>query len=156
MAASVYGVVEVVGVGVRQRWCCSESSPRSSTHGICPLSRVCGALCGHGECWFPCPGMSPFIWRCTGGAHYHKNGRHPRSGHGWKSFLNRGEHLTNILPLDLHISILTRQPTYSQISVEGTMHHDSQLCCHTPVLKSVEPKPLYVCPGCLITRIATI
>jgi hypothetical protein len=28
--------------------------------------------------------------------------------------------------------------------------------CHTPVLKSTEPKPLYVCPGCLITRIATI
>jgi hypothetical protein len=25
-----------------------------------------------------------------------------------------------------------------------------------PVLKSTEPKPLYVCPGCLITRIATI
>jgi hypothetical protein len=28
--------------------------------------------------------------------------------------------------------------------------------CHTPVLKSTEPKPPYVCPGCLITRIATI
>jgi hypothetical protein len=28
--------------------------------------------------------------------------------------------------------------------------------CHTPVLKSIEPKPPYVCPGCLITRIATI
>jgi hypothetical protein len=27
---------------------------------------------------------------------------------------------------------------------------------HTAVLKSTEPKPLYVCPGCLITRIATI
>jgi hypothetical protein len=25
-----------------------------------------------------------------------------------------------------------------------------------PVLKSTEPKPLYVCPGCLIIRIATI
>jgi hypothetical protein len=28
--------------------------------------------------------------------------------------------------------------------------------CHTPVLKSTELKPLYVCPGCLITHIATI
>jgi hypothetical protein len=28
--------------------------------------------------------------------------------------------------------------------------------CHTPVLKSTEPKPPYVCPGCLITHIATI
>jgi hypothetical protein len=28
--------------------------------------------------------------------------------------------------------------------------------CHTPVLKSTEPKPLHVCSGCLITRIATI
>jgi hypothetical protein len=28
--------------------------------------------------------------------------------------------------------------------------------CHTPVLESTEPKPPYVCPGCLITRIATI
>jgi hypothetical protein len=28
--------------------------------------------------------------------------------------------------------------------------------CHTLVLKSTEPKPSYVCPGCLITRIATI
>jgi hypothetical protein len=28
--------------------------------------------------------------------------------------------------------------------------------CHTPALKSTEPKPPYVCPGCLITRIATI
>jgi hypothetical protein len=28
--------------------------------------------------------------------------------------------------------------------------------CHTLVLKSTEPKPPYVCPGCLITRIATI
>jgi hypothetical protein len=28
--------------------------------------------------------------------------------------------------------------------------------CHTPVLKSTEPKPPYVCLGCLITRIATI
>jgi hypothetical protein len=28
--------------------------------------------------------------------------------------------------------------------------------CHTPVLKSTESKPPYVCPGCLITRIATI
>jgi hypothetical protein len=28
--------------------------------------------------------------------------------------------------------------------------------CHTPVLKSIEPKPPFVCPGCLITRIATI
>jgi hypothetical protein len=28
--------------------------------------------------------------------------------------------------------------------------------CHTPILKSTEPKPPYVCPGCLITRIATI
>jgi hypothetical protein len=28
--------------------------------------------------------------------------------------------------------------------------------CHTLVLKSTEPKPPYVCPGCLITCIATI
>jgi hypothetical protein len=28
--------------------------------------------------------------------------------------------------------------------------------CHTPVLKTTEPKPLYVCPRCLITYIATI
>jgi hypothetical protein len=28
--------------------------------------------------------------------------------------------------------------------------------CHTLVLKSTEPKPPYVCPGCLITRIAII
>jgi hypothetical protein len=28
--------------------------------------------------------------------------------------------------------------------------------CHTPVLKSTEPKPLYVRPGCLITCIAII
>jgi hypothetical protein len=28
--------------------------------------------------------------------------------------------------------------------------------CHTPVLKSTEPKPPYVCLGCLITRVATI
>jgi hypothetical protein len=28
--------------------------------------------------------------------------------------------------------------------------------CHTPILRSTEPKPLYVCPGCLITHIATI
>jgi hypothetical protein len=28
--------------------------------------------------------------------------------------------------------------------------------CLTPVLKSTELKPPYVCPGCLITRIATI
>jgi hypothetical protein len=28
--------------------------------------------------------------------------------------------------------------------------------CDTPVLKSTEPKPPYVCPGCLITCITTI
>jgi hypothetical protein len=28
--------------------------------------------------------------------------------------------------------------------------------CHTLDLKSTEPKPPYVCPGCLITHIATI
>jgi hypothetical protein len=28
--------------------------------------------------------------------------------------------------------------------------------CHTPVLKSTELKPLYLCPGCLMTHIATI
>jgi hypothetical protein len=27
---------------------------------------------------------------------------------------------------------------------------------HTPVLKSIEPKPPYVCPGCLITRMERI
>jgi hypothetical protein len=30
-----------------------------------------------------------------------------------------GDHIPNILPLDLHISILTRQPTYSQISAKA-------------------------------------
>jgi hypothetical protein len=38
---------------------------------------------------------------------------------------------------------------------KANLHHEG-LTCHTPVLKSTEPKPLYVCPGCLITRIATI
>jgi hypothetical protein len=28
--------------------------------------------------------------------------------------------------------------------------------CRTPVLESTEPKPSYVCPGCLITCTATI
>jgi hypothetical protein len=32
----------------------------------------------------------------------------------------------------------------------------AELQCHTLVLKSTEPKRPYLCPGCLITRIATI
>jgi hypothetical protein len=69
MAASVYGVVEAISVGVQQRWCCNESSPRFSAHGIGLSSRVCGALCGHDE-----------HWCCARGVHCHKNGRRPNQG----------------------------------------------------------------------------
>jgi hypothetical protein len=88
MAASVYGVVEVVGVGVQRRWCCSEASPRFSTHVIGLSSRICGALYGHDEHWFPCPPRcTPLLYGAarewltatiTTGA--------LRSGRGWRSF----------------------------------------------------------------------
>jgi hypothetical protein len=42
----------------------------------------------------------------------------------------------------------------SEVVLRTTNH--TMVYCHTPVLKSTEPKPPYVCPGCLITHIATI
>jgi hypothetical protein len=56
-----------------------------------------------------------------------------------------------------------RAMVHNKARVEGCIAEEFKLkentyftSCHTPVLKSTEPKPLYVCPGCLITRIATI
>jgi hypothetical protein len=38
--------------------------PLASTPSVIgPMSRVCGALCGHGEHWFPCPRRAPFYIR---------------------------------------------------------------------------------------------
>jgi hypothetical protein len=51
-----------------------------------------------------------------------------------------------LIELQYNVDILLQQEQHQQPSAN----------CHTPVLKSTEPKPPYVCPGCLITRIATI
>jgi hypothetical protein len=42
------------------------------------------------------------------------------------------------------------------LGLASNSQHSSDTTCHTPILKSIEPKPLHVCLGCLITRIATI
>jgi hypothetical protein len=52
----------------------------------------------------------------------------------------------------------TRPTTFSQAKdpMEAEDWPKGVEKCHTPVLKSTEPKPPYMCPGCSITRIATI
>jgi hypothetical protein len=60
MVASVYGVVEAVGVGVRRRWCCSEASPRFSAHGIGPSSRFMGHWVGTANVGSRAPGVPLF------------------------------------------------------------------------------------------------
>jgi hypothetical protein len=90
----VYGVVEVVGVGVQRRWCCSEASSRFSTHVIGLSSRICGALYGHDEHWFPCPPVYPsFIWRCARVTHCHNNDRRPPIRTRMKIFSYMEDHI---------------------------------------------------------------
>jgi hypothetical protein len=48
------------------------------------------------------------------------------------------------------------QTVYGNVALFVPSKINRSVQCHTPVLKITEPKPLYVCPGCLITRIATI
>jgi hypothetical protein len=92
----VYGVVEVVGVGVQRRWCCSEASSRFSTHVIGLSSRICGALYEHDEHWFPCPPVYPsFIWRCARVTHCHNNDRRPPIRTRMKIFSYMEDHIPN-------------------------------------------------------------
>jgi hypothetical protein len=78
----------------------------------------------------PVPRLAPLLlWRCARGDPLPYTAGAPDQDADRIGFPIRrsGDHIPNILPLDLHILSLLRQFTYSQISAYDTLHHDSQL-----------------------------
>jgi hypothetical protein len=76
------------------------------------------------------------------------------------SFQELRKHLTST-PVLVLADLTKKFDIYCDASRQGlgcVLMQEEQVVsyCHTPVLESTEPKPPYVCPGSLITRMATI
>jgi hypothetical protein len=126
--AAAYGRSRGDGVGVgtrRRRRRCGRFPSLQRLRDRTDLLGFVGH-CGHSERWFSCSDVPPFLYGAVQeGAHCYKNDRRPQSGCVMEVLPYRGDHIPYILPLDLHVSNLTRQSTHSQISVYDTLHHNS-------------------------------